>query len=200
MLKKLLIVLVALGIVGGLGFTGLAWRPAIAPITPPAPGSFSPELVAKGEVLARAGYCAECHTAKGGQSVRRRLLHGDSIRRDLLHEHHARSEDRHRRLVGDGVCSRDARRRRPRRVAPFSRIPLRPLHQGFGRGRESDLCVLDDPAAGRSDAAGEHNSLPAQYSRLPGRLENSVLQTGPVSSRSPARTTNGIAALTSPSG
>ena len=68
MLKKLLIVLVALGIVGGLGFTGLAWRPAIAPITPPAPGSFSPELVAKGEVLASAGYCAECHTAKGGQA------------------------------------------------------------------------------------------------------------------------------------
>ena len=68
MFKKLLIVLVALGIVGGLGFAGLAWRPAIAPITPPAPGSFSPELVAKGEVLARAGYCAECHTAKGGQA------------------------------------------------------------------------------------------------------------------------------------
>ena len=68
MFKKLLIGLVALGIVGGLGFAALAWRPAIAPITPPTRGSFSPELVAKGEVLARAGYCAECHTAKGGQT------------------------------------------------------------------------------------------------------------------------------------
>ena len=68
MSKKLLIGLVALGIVGGLGFAALAWRPAIAPITPPARGSFSPELVAKGEVLARASYCAECHTAKGGQT------------------------------------------------------------------------------------------------------------------------------------
>ena len=29
--------------------------------------SFQPELVAKGEALAGAGYCAECHTAKGGQ-------------------------------------------------------------------------------------------------------------------------------------
>ena len=44
-----------------------AWRPAIAPISPPAPDSFAPELVAKGEALAGGGYCAECHTAKGGQ-------------------------------------------------------------------------------------------------------------------------------------
>jgi mono/diheme cytochrome c family protein len=65
--KKLLILLVALGILGGLGFGALAWRPAIAPITPPPPGSFTPELVAKGEVLAGSGYCAECHTAKGGK-------------------------------------------------------------------------------------------------------------------------------------
>ena len=68
MFKKLLIGLVALGIAGGLGFAALAWRPAIAPITPPAPGSFRSGLIAKGEVLARAGYCAECHTAKGGQT------------------------------------------------------------------------------------------------------------------------------------
>jgi len=66
-LKKLLIVLVALGIVGGLGFAALAWRPAIAPIAPPATVSFSPELVAKGEALAKAGYCAECHTSMGGK-------------------------------------------------------------------------------------------------------------------------------------
>jgi mono/diheme cytochrome c family protein len=50
-----------------LGFGALAWRPAIAPIAPPPPGSFAPELVAKGEALAGGGYCAECHTAKGGQ-------------------------------------------------------------------------------------------------------------------------------------
>ena len=33
----------------------------------PAAESFAPELVAKGEALAGGGYCAECHTAKGGQ-------------------------------------------------------------------------------------------------------------------------------------
>jgi mono/diheme cytochrome c family protein len=65
--RKLLISFVALGCLGILGFVALAWRPAIAPILPPAPGSFAPELVAKGEALAGGGYCAECHTAKGGQ-------------------------------------------------------------------------------------------------------------------------------------
>jgi mono/diheme cytochrome c family protein len=64
--KKLLIGFVALGFVGLAGFGVLAWRPAIAPIAPPSPQSFAPELLAKGEVLAAGGYCAECHTAKGG--------------------------------------------------------------------------------------------------------------------------------------
>ena len=67
MLRKLLIWFVSLGILGLLGFGALAWRPAIAPIAPPPPGSFAPEFVAKGEALAGGGYCAECHTAKGGQ-------------------------------------------------------------------------------------------------------------------------------------
>ena len=65
--KRALLGLVAVGCLGLLGFGALAWRPAIAPIPPPAPDSFAPELVAKGETLAGGGYCAECHTAKGGQ-------------------------------------------------------------------------------------------------------------------------------------
>ncbi len=66
--KRLLFFIFALGVVGILGFGALAWRPAIAPIVPPAPTSFAPELVAKGEVLAGSGYCAECHTAKGRET------------------------------------------------------------------------------------------------------------------------------------
>jgi mono/diheme cytochrome c family protein len=65
--KRVFIGLVTLGVLGLLGFGALAWRPAIAPIARPAPGSFAPELVAKGEVLSGSGYCAECHTAKGGE-------------------------------------------------------------------------------------------------------------------------------------
>ena len=65
--KRLLIGAFALGCLGLLSFFGLAWRPAIAPIAPPPPQSFAPELIAKGEALAGGGYCAECHTAKVGQ-------------------------------------------------------------------------------------------------------------------------------------
>ena len=68
MFKKLLIAVISLGCLGLAGFGVLAWQPAIAPIVPPAAGSFSPELVAKGEALAGGGYCAACHTAKDGQT------------------------------------------------------------------------------------------------------------------------------------
>jgi mono/diheme cytochrome c family protein len=65
--KKLLITVVIFGCLGLAGFGVLAWQPAIAPIVAPPAGSFAPELVAKGEALAGGGYCAACHTAKGGQ-------------------------------------------------------------------------------------------------------------------------------------
>jgi len=62
--------LIALAVVVAIGFGGLAalaWRSAIAPIAPPASSAFTPETVARGALLASAGYCATCHTAKGGQ-------------------------------------------------------------------------------------------------------------------------------------
>jgi mono/diheme cytochrome c family protein len=49
-----------------LAYAALAWRPAIAPVEPPAAQSFAPELVARGKMLASAGNCATCHTAAGG--------------------------------------------------------------------------------------------------------------------------------------
>jgi mono/diheme cytochrome c family protein len=65
--KRLLIGVVALGCLGLAGFGILAWQPAIAPVARPAPGSFAPDLIAKGEALAGGGYCAACHTQKGGE-------------------------------------------------------------------------------------------------------------------------------------
>ena len=62
-----LIGLIGLVLVGVGGFTAFAWRPAIAPITRPAPAGFPAGLVARGSVLASAGYCATCHTAAGGK-------------------------------------------------------------------------------------------------------------------------------------
>ena len=68
MLKRIFLFVVGAVIVGILGLYVFAWRSAIAEIAPPAPGSFAPALVAQGEVLSNAGYCASCHTAKGGRA------------------------------------------------------------------------------------------------------------------------------------
>ena len=67
MLKRIVIGLGSLGIACLLLFLGLAWRPAIAPINPPAKSSFPDDLIAKGESLAGAGHCAVCHTRPSGQ-------------------------------------------------------------------------------------------------------------------------------------
>ena len=67
MLKRLLVGLLTVFVVGLVGFAAFAWRSAIAPITPPRETAFAPDLIAKGEVLAGAGYCATCHTATGGE-------------------------------------------------------------------------------------------------------------------------------------
>jgi mono/diheme cytochrome c family protein len=66
-LKRILIGFLAFVVVGFVGFGVFAWRPAIGKVAPPAPSTFSPQLIAQGEALAGAGYCSTCHTAKGGQ-------------------------------------------------------------------------------------------------------------------------------------
>ncbi|PZU11785.1 c-type cytochrome [Sphingomonas sp.] len=66
-MKRILTVLAAVILLGLAGFGILAWRSAIAPVERPAPASFSPQLVQQGAILAAAGYCSTCHTARGGQ-------------------------------------------------------------------------------------------------------------------------------------
>jgi nicotinate dehydrogenase subunit B len=53
---------------GAAGWLGaLTFAPqAIAPITPPLASAFSPELIARGKLLASLGDCAVCHTAHNG--------------------------------------------------------------------------------------------------------------------------------------
>lgn len=67
MIKRFLLVLVSLVLIAVIGLFALAYRRSIDPITPPATAAFAPDLVKKGAMLAGAGYCATCHTAKGGQ-------------------------------------------------------------------------------------------------------------------------------------
>jgi mono/diheme cytochrome c family protein len=52
-----------------LGLYAIAWHRAIDPIAPASAGSFSPDLIAQGEMLAAVGDCAACHTAAGGQPL-----------------------------------------------------------------------------------------------------------------------------------
>ena len=51
-----------------IALMAFAYRPALAPIAPPAAASFPPELVATGATLAGAGNCISCHTAPGGRA------------------------------------------------------------------------------------------------------------------------------------
>lgn len=67
MIKRIYIGLAILVVLGAALFFALVWRPTIAPIAPGSVAGFPAELVAKGEALAGAGYCATCHTVKGGQ-------------------------------------------------------------------------------------------------------------------------------------
>ncbi len=65
--RRVLIAVLLVVFFAGLAFFVLAWRPSIAPIARPAPGSFPADSVGKGEALAAAGHCAACHTQPGGQ-------------------------------------------------------------------------------------------------------------------------------------
>jgi mono/diheme cytochrome c family protein len=56
-----------LGVVGLAGFAALAWRPALPEVATPAPSSFAPDVVARGAILAAAGYCSTCHSVPGSQ-------------------------------------------------------------------------------------------------------------------------------------
>jgi len=69
LLKKIftgLLLSLALLIVAALAAYLYYWRPALAPIDPPAVTAFSPQVVERGRILAGMGNCAACHTAKGG--------------------------------------------------------------------------------------------------------------------------------------
>ena len=66
MIRRLLLGIVLLLVVGVAGIFLLAWHAKIEPIATPVASHFDPAQVARGEMLASAGYCATCHTAKGG--------------------------------------------------------------------------------------------------------------------------------------
>ncbi|MDG6095401.1 cytochrome c [Acetobacter sp. AN02] len=62
MLKRILLAIVGLVVIGGGGFLWYAWWPGIPKISPPAAGSFPAAKIERGRIVAAQGYCAECHT------------------------------------------------------------------------------------------------------------------------------------------
>lgn len=66
MLRKALITLAGLAVVGIGGFAAFAYRPEIAPSKADDMPVFSAEVVEQGRLMAAAGFCAECHTVPGG--------------------------------------------------------------------------------------------------------------------------------------
>lgn len=65
--RRNLLVAAAILVAGILLALAASWRPAIAPIAPPARASFAAADIARGAVLVRIGDCAVCHTADGGR-------------------------------------------------------------------------------------------------------------------------------------
>lgn len=66
MLKSALITVAALAVVAAAGFGIYAYHPALPALQPDKRPDFDAATVEKGRVLVAAGYCATCHTEKGG--------------------------------------------------------------------------------------------------------------------------------------
>lgn len=59
-------VVAGFGALIGMAATALPWRAEIAPIAPPALGTWSAATLERGRLLAAVGDCAVCHTTRGG--------------------------------------------------------------------------------------------------------------------------------------
>ncbi|MBU2978050.1 cytochrome c [Alteromonas sp. C1M14] len=66
MLKTMVYGVCGAVVVGAVLFGVYAWHPSIDEVSPVAEHNFTPEMVAKGKMLAAAGYCDTCHTPPGG--------------------------------------------------------------------------------------------------------------------------------------
>jgi mono/diheme cytochrome c family protein len=68
-LAALIAVLLVALVIGIVGLAVIAWRPAIAAISPPQPVQFAAADLERGAHLAAIGNCVFCHTARGGDSL-----------------------------------------------------------------------------------------------------------------------------------
>ena len=117
---------------------------------------------------------------EGGRAQCRRLSAEERVRHNLFDQHHARSRDRHRRLVRSRLSPGDARGRLARRIASLPCLPLRPFHQAHRCGRRRAVRLLHDPPARAVARPRQRPPLPIEHARAAGRLEAAVLPPRPV--------------------
>lgn len=67
MLKRIVIGVCGVSVVGLGLFSLYAWNSSIDPVSPPLNTSYAPEVIEQGKILAAAGYCSTCHTPPGGE-------------------------------------------------------------------------------------------------------------------------------------
>jgi len=111
-LKRIIIGLAALVVLGIVAIAALAWSVPIAPIRRPLPGSFAPADVAQGAILAAVGDCATCHTARRGAPLAGGLalptafgvIYSTNITPDPATGIGAWSESAFRRAMHEGVA------------------------------------------------------------------------------------------------
>ena len=116
MFKKICLGILAIAAIGAVGFGVYAYKPAMQPITAADHATFPPEQVEKGRVLAGAGYCATCHTAKGGEPYAGNYametgfgtIYATNLTPDVETGIGAYSQDAFRRAMHEGV-GRDGR-------------------------------------------------------------------------------------------
>ena len=116
MLKSALSIAALTAAVAAVAFGVYAWNSPLPSMDPSQRQSFDPAKVEKGRVLAAAGYCAECHTAKGGAPFAGNFpiltpfgtIYGSNITPDPETGIGTWSEAAFRRALHDGV-DRDGR-------------------------------------------------------------------------------------------
>ncbi len=67
MWRRILIAVLVMGVAAVSAFLIYAYRPGLPPMTAAERPAFDSATIEKGRILASAGYCATCHTEKGGQ-------------------------------------------------------------------------------------------------------------------------------------
>jgi mono/diheme cytochrome c family protein len=112
MFKKICLGILAVGAIGAAGFGVYAYKPAMSPVTAADHASFPPEQVEHGRVLASAGYCATCHTSKGGEPYAGNYametgfgtIYATNLTPDMETGIGAYSKDAFRRAMHEGVA------------------------------------------------------------------------------------------------